>query len=249
MVTFTRADAAPSRTQPVEIDLRGATVDLVSLAYQQILNEILSGTIPPGAPLRVDKLARRYNISHTPVKQAIAQLVGRGLLEHLPNRGMRVRVLDDAEFRDVVGARLMCEVHAVREAVAAAPEGAAEALSQIRENIRAHEALAFRVRDDVQRWHAALVDADAELHASIVALAKNERISSWHAHLNLLLYGWHAVVRRDLRRIPRGELERSVREHWDIAGAIEARDAARAEALLRAHIATQLDPERLRAAP
>ena len=105
------------------------------------------------------------------------------------------------------------------------------------------------VEDDVQAWHAALVDADAELHSSIVALAKNERISSWHAHLNLLLYGWHAVVRRDLRRIPRGELERSVREHWEIGDAIEARDATRAEALLRAHIATQLDPARLRAAP
>jgi len=235
---------SPRLPEPVQIDLRAATVDLVSLAHSQIFQEILDGTLPPGAPIRVDRLAKRYNISHTPVKQAIAQLVGRGIVEHSPNRGMRVRVLSEAEFRDVVGARLMSEVHAVRDGLSGASQ---EALARVLDGVHAYERATRRRRPAAgetgasqRAWHDALIQSDSELHAAIVALAGNERISAWHAHLNILAHGRRLLLRRDLRTLPESEVERSADEHRRIGEAITARDATLAETLIREHIATQL---------
>ena len=57
-------------------------------------NEIIAGEIPLGGWLRLNALAEKYGVSVQPVREALQQLEGEGLVEIFPNRGVRVRALD-----------------------------------------------------------------------------------------------------------------------------------------------------------
>ena len=56
-------------------------------AYRQILVEIRSGALLPGARLRETELAERFGISRTPVREAIRLLEADGLVAHIPRQG------------------------------------------------------------------------------------------------------------------------------------------------------------------
>lgn len=70
----------------------------VETTYQRVTNllrtEILAGDIPLGGRLRMTAVAERFGVSVQPVREALQQLEGEGLVEMIPNRGARVRELD-----------------------------------------------------------------------------------------------------------------------------------------------------------
>jgi len=57
-------------------------------------SEILTGALPPGASLDEERLAERFSVSRTPIREAIMQLFQDGLVEKAPRRGTRVVKLD-----------------------------------------------------------------------------------------------------------------------------------------------------------
>jgi len=212
-------------------------MDLASSAYRSIVQEIRHGTIQPGARLRVDRLATRYGISHTPVKQALARLQGEGIVVHLPNQGMRVCVLDEDDCRNVVEARLMCELFAVRQGLS---RESAAAIAGILDLIAAYEVAAAAPRTDLLAWHDRLVRTDMEIHAAIVQMADNPPIAAWHAQLDIQLHGRYLLRMRDLEAVPDSVLQRSNRGHREIGRAMEWRDTTAAEVAITRHIESYL---------
>ena len=63
----------------------------------RLCEDILSGQLPPGSRLTVAALAERYRVSTMPIRAALQELRGRGLITIEPNRGARVRRVD-ADF-------------------------------------------------------------------------------------------------------------------------------------------------------
>jgi DNA-binding GntR family transcriptional regulator len=59
-------------------------------------DEIVSGAIPPGQVLRQEHVCERFNVSRTPVREALQRLEALGLVTALPNRGARVRSISSA---------------------------------------------------------------------------------------------------------------------------------------------------------
>jgi DNA-binding GntR family transcriptional regulator len=63
----------------------------------RLCEDILSGQFPPGSRLTVAGLAERYRVGTMPIRAALQELRGRGLITVEPNRGARVRRVD-ADF-------------------------------------------------------------------------------------------------------------------------------------------------------
>ena len=78
--------------------------DIGSTNYARIRDalraDIIAGRLAPGARLKVQELAKRYNVSAMPIREALQQLQGEGLIIMSPNRGASVRRVDEEYIRN-----------------------------------------------------------------------------------------------------------------------------------------------------
>ena len=74
--------------------------------YAALRGQILSGDLPPGAPLREVALAERFGVSRTPVREALRRLQQDRLLAR-DGRGMQVRAIDPNEVVQVYDMRVL----------------------------------------------------------------------------------------------------------------------------------------------
>jgi DNA-binding GntR family transcriptional regulator len=72
-------------------------------------DELLSGALAPGAPLRDTELATRANVSRGTAREALAELAREGLVVQTLHRGVRVASPTEADIADVYGARRVLE--------------------------------------------------------------------------------------------------------------------------------------------
>ncbi|MFW8634006.1 GntR family transcriptional regulator [Cribrihabitans pelagius] len=86
--------------------------------YRALSERIITGTLPAGEKLRQDHIAREFDTSHVPVREALLRLEAHGLAQSLPRRGTRVSALDPAEIREVIEMRVALEVLALTHAFA-----------------------------------------------------------------------------------------------------------------------------------
>ncbi len=113
--------------QGVDQDPRAARHrTMAEAAVAQLREAIALGELVPGAPLRLEDLARSLGMSISPIREAVRQLESLGLAEHVPHHGARVVALDAAELRDLFEVRLLLERHAVERAAARFGEEDAE---------------------------------------------------------------------------------------------------------------------------
>jgi DNA-binding GntR family transcriptional regulator len=118
----------------------GAPLPLGSTVYHRVHEhlraEILSGRIAPGTRLRIQKLATRYGLSHMPVRAALQQLQGEGLVILAPNRGATVRRMDAAFVRNIFAIREALAGYLTRHAAGFLDEEAIATLRRIQAETR-----------------------------------------------------------------------------------------------------------------
>ena len=79
-----------------------------------LVARILDGTYAAGTQLKELNLAREFNVSQTPIREALRELEGSGLVTSERFRGTRVRGADSAEMRESYELRTMIEVRSVK---------------------------------------------------------------------------------------------------------------------------------------
>jgi DNA-binding GntR family transcriptional regulator len=82
-----------------------------------IVSRILDGSCPPGTRLKELSLAREFNVSQAPVREALRELEAQGLVVSEPFRGSRVRSIELDELHDAYELRAEIEEAAARRAV------------------------------------------------------------------------------------------------------------------------------------
>ncbi len=89
-------------------DAAGAAVTTSLSAHSQLRTEIVTGVLPPGAPVHEVALSNRLGVSRAPIRDAILRLEADGLVERGP-RGAVVRTRTADEIFDIYQARIALE--------------------------------------------------------------------------------------------------------------------------------------------
>jgi DNA-binding GntR family transcriptional regulator len=148
-----------------------------------LVSRILDGTYAAGTQLKELSLAREFNVSQTPIREALRELEGSGLVT---NERFRVRGADYAEMRESYELRTMLEVRSVR---LAAPYSQ-ELLEKLQEFVQQMTA-AVEANDSEQ-----YIDAALRFHRGLVEGSNNRTfLSVWDSLL------WDIRGRIALRRM------------------------------------------------
>ena len=106
----------PAEPVVPRVDRAASSVQKITRAEElrlQLADEIVQGTLAPGAPLDETDIARRFSVSRTPVREALRQLVASGLVEARAHRGAVVAQPSVERLKS------MCEAMAELEALCA----------------------------------------------------------------------------------------------------------------------------------
>ena len=207
-----------------DVGSRRMLADEVYLALQQA---ILEGTVPPDARINGGELARRFDVSPTPVREALARLESDGLVEKLPLRGYRTTdLLDKDQLGELFELRLLLEPGSAARAAERRTEEEADSLAQ-----EVEEGRAAMTDDDAYRL---LSRHDVRLHDLVFRAAQNETVRQAYARTHCHLHTFRLAYTGSY-------VDATVAEHADIAEAIIAGDAERSAAAMRTHIENSRD--------
>ena len=194
---------------------------LATRIANSIAEQIISGALQPDAPLRQDHVAREFNSSHVPVREAFRQLEAQHLVVSLPRRGVRVAPLDANAIREIAEMRAALEVVALRHA---APRLTAAHLAKIE--------LALIEGDNAETL-SDFEAANRAFHQALVAPCGMPRLL---ASLDGLQLANSRLVFAMARSS--GWRPRSNQDHRLILQALRARNIEQACSLLARHIQT-----------
>ncbi len=193
---------------------------------EQLAEAIVRGEIKAGSKISEPELARRYDVSRGPLREAIRRLEGLGLLRHVPHVGARVVTLGAPEIREIYQIREGLEGMAARLAATHMP---LDEIDAVRALLDRHEAQIEQVagREYFQR------EGDLDFHYRVIRGSQNQRL------INALCGELYHLVRmyRYRSSLTHSRPFAALAEHRQIIEAIGQGDQEFAEMLMRRHIA------------
>jgi DNA-binding GntR family transcriptional regulator len=196
---------------------------MAEAALERLREAIIHGDLTPGAPLRLEDVARSLGMSISPIREAVRQLEALGLAEHVPHHGAKVMALDVEELRELFSVRLALETLALRRAAELFGSGDEETA---RGNLRE--------LDDAR--HAGDVRASVRAHSAFHFALYEAARSAWL--LRLIRPAWDSCERyRPVLLGEKGDLQTEHRRLDDelLAACVE-HEPDRAAAAFRTHL-------------
>jgi GntR family transcriptional regulator, rspAB operon transcriptional repressor len=209
--------------QIIPIDRRRSAVMQI---HTQLRDWIVTGRSKPGELMSEPKLAERFGLSRTPIREAIKKLEEEGLLDIFPQVGSVVAPINVDVVRDSQFIRETLECRTIELAVAAAT---ARDIARLRRLIKEQRGLVERsdregfFRSD-DRFHEALMQMSGRRSAWRIVMTTKAQLDRVR-YLSLEDNDWLAMV---------------FGEHCGIVEAVASRDAARAVSAMQAHLRTVL---------
>jgi DNA-binding GntR family transcriptional regulator len=194
---------------------------LAEKVYTLIKGEIFDFRLLPGDRFTETELAERYNVSRTPVRDALYRLKREGFLEVGFRSGWSVCPFDFARFDELYDLRIVLECAAVERLCHADGELALDSL-------RAAWLVAPAAREKDPR---AVAKLDETFHQTLMETAGNREMARVHAELTEKI----RIIRR-LDFLKEARIAATYEEHAKLLRLILRRRADQAVMLLRAHI-------------
>jgi DNA-binding GntR family transcriptional regulator len=195
--------------------------------YRKLRRAIVQGDLAQGASVSQTELARRLDVSKTPVRHALTRLVQEGLLVSTPHKGAVVTSLTSRDLQEIHCLRSRLEGVAARTAAERLTDEDAKVLSALLAELRA--ATAARDAEAVRR-------GCVQLHKAIWQASQTRRLPAILTSLQD-----YAEMARDTQLDRPPGFEAGLEEHAQVVQAILARDADQAEQAMTRHVAHALD--------
>ncbi|UWQ90444.1 GntR family transcriptional regulator [Rhodobacteraceae bacterium M382] len=186
---------------------------------------VFQGEYEDGERLDEIKLAEHFNVSRTPIREALQRLVMSGMAEQIPRRGVFIRQPGPVELLEMFETMAELEAACGRFAAARMSDDDLERLVEAN----------LRCRDAVEKEDAAGYYHENEVfHQEIYRGATNSHLQGEALRLQNRLKPYRRVQLRF-----RGRMAQSLAEHDEIIQALKSGDSELAAKLLRAHVTVQ----------
>ncbi|MEO6986124.1 MAG: GntR family transcriptional regulator [Paralcaligenes sp.] len=188
--------------------------------YDQLRADILGCRLAPGTEIDAAEVATRFQVSKSPVRDALMRLERESLVITVPRQGYRVAPISLADVQDMFHLRAALERACMERIVRRASDADLATLDK------------FRVfAADV--WPGGFVAYNRAFHQSLAELAKNARM---HDQLGDLMDQMERAVLVSLSNVKKGNPESLLDEHCRIIDALQSRQLKVAERLAERHI-------------
>lgn len=213
-------DIESTNPAPIEsADRQSRTANEIYMALREM---ILSFDLYPGTRITENELARRFNVSRTPVREALQKLETEGYLTIMPKQGCFIRNLDISELSNYYQVRITLEMLAVENACAHMPTKDVEQLLAL------WNPATQVFTEDAART---LGEKDEQFHIALANGSSNLALGRYLADINNRI----RIIRR-LDLADERRTERTYNEHYEILQAVLQRDASKAKRLIKKHI-------------
>ncbi len=198
---------------------------LYEQVYKKLKESILSGELKPGSKVVIARLAEKFQISRTPLREALRQLQSEGLLVQ-KEKEVRVVPIDKKDFEDLCACRVTLEKEIMTYTVM---EISQEQILKAENLIRQ----ASKVEGEGKYLDFMLLNA--QFHDVLIDACSNKRLIQLLTHIRSLLLIYRANVLR--KNIYNHEI---TTEHFELIEAIKSRDEEKAVKLIESHILRDL---------
>jgi len=154
--------------------------NLVNQIYDLIVKKIISGDLKMGEKIIISSIAKEYNVSPTPVREALNKLTKEGLVENIPNVGNFVFKIDKKGMKEILYIRELLERSSLQYTL---KEQNIETFKRLLDyfNDLKNEKDKYKIR---QRFY----QLDTEIHLSIIKSTFNHRLIEMYGRIFNILF-------------------------------------------------------------
>lgn len=211
-----------NRWEPPNLGDVRLPISLKEQAYNLVKAAIFRGDFAAGVVFSQDQLSQWLGISRTPVREALLELQGEGLVRMLRGRGIQVVTLTARDARDIIEIRKGLEGHAAELL-------ARQVSHSVIEQLEAE--LSSQVSLDAQNKRSEFLESDRAFHRIVVGATGNQRMLEMVEDLSdqFMRVGARALVLR-------GRMLDVIVEHRSIITALSQHDESAARSAMLKHL-------------
>jgi DNA-binding GntR family transcriptional regulator len=188
--------------------------------YEELRHDILTCELMPGTEIREAELAARFEVSKSPVRDALISLEREGLVITIPRQGYRVAPVSISDMLDMFHLRAALERASMERIIRHTSDEQLKALDVFK---TFHEA----------RWPDGFVGYNKAFHRRLAELGNNPRMRDQLIDLMDLM---ERAVQISVSNMNHGKPEALVAEHQQIINAIQSRSIKTAQRLAEQHV-------------
>jgi len=203
---------------------RGENVPASQRVYDDLRERIVSLELPPGTTLSRVNLAKDYDVSLTPIREAMQRLEQDGLIRIFPQSKTVVTKIDVAQLYEAHFLRVAVEVEVARR-LAENPDSAH--IKKARAILTMQDTLVGNL-EEIGLFN----ELDEAFHQTLFA-----GVGQLNLHAMLKAKAGHLTRVRRLDLPKEGKVRTIMKGHWAVLEAIEAGDPLAAQEAMRGHLA------------
>jgi DNA-binding GntR family transcriptional regulator len=221
--------------------VRGPDIKLVNQIVERIHAKIALGEYAPGDRLRQELLADEFNVSRTPIREALRQLEAKGVISQAHRHSAVIRTPSAREIRETYQVRAELEGLATQLAAQWISDNQLEDLRTIHgkfvqsvKDLSSQRAATKRAGKSLLKASNVWIDTNGEFHALIQAASNNLRLR--YAIDELSVGFTRNVMYSSARGMDTHRMQQNIDDHARILRALEGRDAAEARQAMQEHV-------------
>lgn len=184
---------------------------LKEYVYHELKKKLISNVIKPGERIYEEVIAEELEVSRTPVREAINQLVAEGFVENRPRKGIFAAEISREELAKMLDVRIALESLAIKLCCERITEGQVKELRGILKKLE--DNLTKKDYIEASQW-------DSKIHRFIAEVADNKKLTSYINDIQDVF----AYTRGYNIKWTDKKVERSISEHRKIVEAIAEKD-------------------------